>query len=146
MSNHTTDLSEIEALQKTIESIAGRELEAFERGRLQGMQQERALKQVESESQWIELTGQLNERCEAAEKLAAERLEQMQADRSQALAWSDAMEKDAARYRWLRDHSEPGLCWFYLSVGKAFDGVKFESQAVDETIDAQIATIAKGGK
>ena len=48
--------------------------------------------------------------------------------------------KDAARYRWLRDHSEPAICAFYLSVGKAFDGVKFARKTVDEAIDAQIAT------
>jgi hypothetical protein len=45
---------------------------------------------------------------------------------------------DAARYRWLRDKSEPGICAFYLSVGKAFDGVKFTQSTVDEAIDAQI--------
>ena len=49
------------------------------------------------------------------------------------------LEKDAARYRWLRDHSEPGICAFYLSVGKAFDGVRFTKPTVDEAIDAQIA-------
>ncbi len=47
---------------------------------------------------------------------------------------------DAARYRWLRDRSEPGICAFYLSVGKAFDGVKFTRQTVDEAIDAQIGS------
>lgn len=50
--------------------------------------------------------------------------------------------KDAARYRWLRDKSEPGICAFYLSVGKAFDGVRFTQTTVDEAIDAQIAAIA----
>lgn len=50
-----------------------------------------------------------------------------------------AVERDAARYRWLRDKSEPGICAFYLSVGKAFDGVKFTQATVDEAIDAQIA-------
>lgn len=50
--------------------------------------------------------------------------------------------KDAERYRWLRDKSEPGICAFYLSVGKAFDGVKFNQATVDEAIDAQIAAIA----
>jgi hypothetical protein len=45
---------------------------------------------------------------------------------------------DAERYRWLRDLSEPGICAFYLSVGKAFDGVKFKRETVDEAIDAQI--------
>lgn len=45
---------------------------------------------------------------------------------------------DAERYRWLRDLSEPGICAFYLSVGKAFEGVKFKRETVDEAIDAQI--------
>jgi hypothetical protein len=47
--------------------------------------------------------------------------------------------RDAARYRWLRDFSNPGICAFYLSVGKAFDGVKFNQDTVDAAIDAQIA-------
>lgn len=48
--------------------------------------------------------------------------------------------KDAARYRWLRDKSEPGIfCTFYLSVGQAFKNVKFARETVDEAIDAQIA-------
>lgn len=46
--------------------------------------------------------------------------------------------RDSARYRWLRDKSEPGICAFYLSVGKAFDGVKFKRETVDAAIDAQI--------
>ena len=49
--------------------------------------------------------------------------------------------KEAARYRWLRDKSEPGICSFYLSVGKAFDGIKFTQDTVDAAIDAQIAVI-----
>lgn len=53
------------------------------------------------------------------------------------LAQSDD-ERDAARYRWLRDKSEPGICAFYLSVGKAFEGVKFKRETVDEAIDAQM--------
>jgi hypothetical protein len=44
--------------------------------------------------------------------------------------------EDAARYRWLRDKSEPGICAFYLSVGKALDGVKFNQELVDDAIDA----------
>lgn len=51
-------------------------------------------------------------------------------------------ERDAARYRWLRDLSEPGICSFYLSVGKAFEGVKFTRATVDDAIDAQIAAMA----
>lgn len=55
--------------------------------------------------------------------------------------------RDAARYRWLRDKSEPAICAFYLSVGKAFDGVKFNQTTVDKAIDAQIdaAIPAKAG-
>lgn len=48
---------------------------------------------------------------------------------------------EAARYRWLRDHSEPSICAFYLSVGEAFKGVKFARETVDEAIDAQIAAM-----
>jgi hypothetical protein len=63
-----------------------------------------------------------------------------------ASADSAADARDAARYRWLRDKSEPGICAFYLSVGKAFDGVKFNQATVDEAIDAQVAAIqAKDG-
>lgn len=51
--------------------------------------------------------------------------------------------KDAKRYRWLRDISEPGICAFYLSVGKAFDGVKFKRATVDEAIDAQIERLGR---
>lgn len=46
--------------------------------------------------------------------------------------------RDAARYRWLRDKSEPGICSFYLSVGQAFKDVKFAPETVDEAIDAAI--------
>jgi len=55
------------------------------------------------------------------------------------LAWQAARSKapdDAARYRWLRDKSEPGICAFYLSVGLAFKGVKFVPKTVDDAIDA----------
>lgn len=51
--------------------------------------------------------------------------------------------EDAVRYRWLRDYSNPGVCAFYLSVGKAFDGVKFARATVDEAIDAQIASATR---
>jgi len=58
------------------------------------------------------------------------------------------LEREAARYRWLRDKSEPGVCAFYLSVGQAFKDVKFARETVDDAIDAQIATMqsAKGAK
>lgn len=52
--------------------------------------------------------------------------------------------RDAARYRWLRDHSYPGACAFYLSVGMALHGVRFEPQTVDNFIDA--AMYMRGGK
>lgn len=53
--------------------------------------------------------------------------------------------RDAARYRWLRDKSEPGICSFYLSVGSAFKGVRFARETVDEAIDAAIAASAAEG-
>lgn len=48
------------------------------------------------------------------------------------------MAQDAARYRWLCDKSEPGICAFYLSVGQAFKDVRFAPETVDQAIDAQI--------
>ncbi len=72
--------------------------------------------------------------------------DQMHAFRAEGIAAALAarqapaeLNQDAERYRWLRDKSEPGICAFYLSVGKAFDGVKFKQTTVDEAIDAQIA-------
>lgn len=58
------------------------------------------------------------------------------------------MAQDAARYRWLRDKSEPGICAFYLSVGQAFKDVRFAPETVDQAIDAQIArplAVMEGG-
>lgn len=52
---------------------------------------------------------------------------------------------DAARYHWLRDLSEPGICSFYMSVGSAFKNVKFARETVDEAIDAAIAKGVTGG-
>ncbi|CAM2142560.1 protein of unknown function [Pararobbsia alpina] len=57
---------------------------------------------------------------------------------------AQAEARDAARYRWLRDISEPGICAFYLSVGQAFHGVRFKRETVDEAIDAQIARNSTG--
>jgi hypothetical protein len=54
--------------------------------------------------------------------------------------------KDAARYRWLRDKSEPGICAFYLSVGQAFKGVKFARETVDEAIDAAMSAATASQK
>ena len=51
------------------------------------------------------------------------------------------MQRNAARYQWLRDHSQPGICTFYLSVGNGLHGVKFNRATVDEAIDAQIAAL-----
>lgn len=59
-------------------------------------------------------------------------------------ATSAEVERDAARYRWLRDHSEPGACAFYLSVGMALHGVRFEPKTVDNFIDS--AMTAKDGE
>lgn len=56
------------------------------------------------------------------------------------------IEKEAARYRWLRDKSEPNICAFYLSVGMALHGVKFAPETVDEAIDAAIEAEQRGTK
>ena len=47
-------------------------------------------------------------------------------------------ETDAARYRWLRDHSCPPHN-FYVSVPDEFHGVKYAPADVDAYIDAAIA-------
>ncbi len=44
--------------------------------------------------------------------------------------------EQAARYRWLRDKSEPNICAFYLSVGMGLHGVRFTRETVDAAIDA----------
>jgi hypothetical protein len=64
--------------------------------------------------------------------------------RAALLQQADDDAKDAARYRWLRDKSEPGICAFYMSVGQAFKGVKFARDTVDEAIDAARATQIDG--
>lgn len=51
---------------------------------------------------------------------------------------NDSEAADAARYRWLRDKSEPNLCAFYLSVGMALHGVIFAPDTVDSFIDASM--------
>lgn len=48
------------------------------------------------------------------------------------------LEKDAARYRWLRDISVPPHN-FYLSVPVEFDGVRYTREQVDAAIDAALA-------
>lgn len=52
-----------------------------------------------------------------------------------AIAEQDQLEKDAARYRWLRDKSE-AVHQFYLSTPIWFTGVKFSKENVDSTIEA----------
>lgn len=55
--------------------------------------------------------------------------------RAALLQQADDDTKDAVRYRWLRDKSEPGICAFHMSIGQAFKGVKFARETVDEAID-----------
>lgn len=64
--------------------------------------------------------------------------------RAALLEHADDDAKDAVRYRWLRDQSEPGICAFYMSVGQAFQGVKFAQGTVDEAIDAARAAQIDG--
>lgn len=74
---------------------------------------------------------------ETAEKAMNAAREALRTALSRALPVADEV-RDAARYRWLRDHSTPAICAFYLSVGKAFEGVKFARETVDKAIDDQI--------
>lgn len=50
--------------------------------------------------------------------------------------------KDAARYRWLRDHSVPPHN-FYISVPDEFHGVKYGPDEVDAYIDAARAALGE---
>ena len=52
---------------------------------------------------------------------------------------------DAARYRWLRDHSCPPHN-FYISVPDEFHGIRYTLQDVDAYIDAAIAAMMGGTK
>ena len=52
-----------------------------------------------------------------------------------AIAEQDQLEKDAARYRWLRDKSQ-AINQFYLSVPLWFSGIRFRKEDVDSGIDA----------
>ena len=54
-----------------------------------------------------------------------------------------AAEKDAGRYRWLRDKSVPPHN-FYLSVPVEFDGIRYTPQEVDAAIDAAIGAKHEG--
>jgi hypothetical protein len=66
--------------------------------------------------------------------------------RAALLQQADDDTKDALRYRWLRDKSEPGICAFYMSVGQAFKGVKFARETVDDAIDAANAAQIDGSQ
>ena len=68
--------------------------------------------------------------------IAVERAALYAASLKKADAENDALRADAARYQWLRDKSEPGICAFYMPVGMAFHSVKFKRETVDEAIDA----------
>ncbi|MNJ60497.1 hypothetical protein D3C77_562350 [compost metagenome] len=59
---------------------------------------------------------------------------------------ADVLERDAARYHWLRDKSE-SVHSFYLSVPVWFSGVRFRGQDVDSAIDANLYSLkpAEGG-
>ena len=71
---------------------------------------------------------------EGMRKLAADRLEQMEVDRKQALEWR----KDAVRYRWLRSRL-PGSAYRIAGVIYSEGGT-----GVDAAIDA--AMLAQGEK
>lgn len=51
---------------------------------------------------------------------------------------------DAARYRWLRDESEPPHN-FYISVPVEFHGIRYKPHEVDASIDAALASQTKQG-
>jgi hypothetical protein len=59
-------------------------------------------------------------------------------DLSRVMQEKEQYKKDAQRYVWLRDNSEPGICAFYLSVGKAFHNIRFTSEQIDDAIDSAI--------
>lgn len=52
----------------------------------------------------------------------------------------EKVEADAARYRWLRDHSCPPHN-FYISVPDEFAGVRYGSSEVDDYIDAALTAL-----
>jgi len=80
------------------------------------------------------------------ERLQAE-AERLQADHEAARAADKAriklLEADAARYRWLRDHSQ-SFHTFYLSVPIWMAGVSVNQEKVDRSIDAAIALSQQG--
>jgi hypothetical protein len=69
----------------------------------------------------------LGEQSDQIEALEARNAEQRIAE----------LEKDAARYQWLRDKSQ-NHHQFYLSTPLYFTGVKFSKENVDSTIDAAL--------
>ena len=66
--------------------------------------------------------------------------------RAALLQQADDDAKDAVRYRWLRNKSEPGICAFYMSVGQAVKGVKFARETVDVAIYAALAAQIDGSQ
>jgi hypothetical protein len=66
------------------------------------------------------------------------------ADEIIAMAEENArMRADAARYRWLRDHSCPPHN-FYISVPDEFSGVRYGPSEVDAYIDAARRALGEG--
>ena len=66
--------------------------------------------------------------CELGDYVEWEAYEALQAE-------CEKLRKDAERYRWLRDKSEP-LHSFYLSTPVWMTGVRFHPENVNRTIDA----------
>lgn len=60
-------------------------------------------------------------------------------DKTEAMGLTKTL-ADAARYRWLRDHSCPPHN-FYISVPDEFHGVRYAPPEVDAYIDAALAAL-----
>ncbi len=71
---------------------------------------------------------------------------QLEEELTAALSRAEEAERDAERYRWLRDRSEPNnpVCTFYLSVGEAYKDVRIKPATVDAAIDAARKPSAAG--
>jgi hypothetical protein len=69
--------------------------------------------------------------------------ERLQAARAADTARIKLLEADAARYRWLRDHSQ-SFHTFYLSVPIWMAGVSVNQEKVDRSIGAAIALSQQG--
>ena len=84
-----------------------------------------------------------------AEQAEAELKRARTSDEANFLRWQKAesralaAEKDAGRYRWLRDKSVPPHN-FDLSVPVEFDGIRYTPQEVDAAIDAAIGAKHEG--